>query len=247
MGYGRGADNGETAWTTPQEGAINDCVRSGLRQFYFPPPLEGESGPYDWSFLKPVASLSLASGASTLALPDDFGGLEGQLTVSASGGYLPVPIVNEGTVRAEHALKSGATGRPMMAALKPLKPTGKDKGQRFELYIYPEADQAYTLEVSYYVLADYLSTGFPHHLGGMAHGETIMGSCLAIAEQRFDDSSTVHSFKFRERLAASIGLDRRNKAQLMGYNRDRSDGYDSNYMRDLRHGWRTHTVNGVAY
>ncbi len=114
-------------------------------------------------------------------------------------------------------------GRPELAALQPLKGTGHNKGQRFQLYVWPTADADYGLSFTYYVNPDALTDSFPHHMGGMAHGETVLESCLAVAEQRLDDKSNVHSMKFRERLAASVSLDRRSKPQSLGYNRDRSD------------------------
>ena len=84
LGFGRGEEFGDTAWTTQQQAAIESCVKSGLRNFYWPPPVEGTPSSYDWSFLKPTASLALVSGQSAIQLPDDFGGFDGPLTVLTS-------------------------------------------------------------------------------------------------------------------------------------------------------------------
>jgi hypothetical protein len=46
---------------------------------------------------------------------------------------------------------------------------------------------------------------------------------------------------FKERLAASISMDRKNKAAYIGYNRDDSDGPSDVYGR---HGWQ---VAGITY
>ena len=230
-----------------QQSVIDSIVRSGLRQFYFPPPTDGASGVYDWSFLKPTATLNFASGASVIPLPDDFGGIEGQLTVSTSDStvFWPVPIVGEGQVRQCYSAYPEATGRPAAAAIRPIKGTTPTAGQRFELYLHPTADAAYTLQVTYYILPDYLTGATPYAYGGAMHAETILESCLAIAEQRLDDASAVHSAKFQERLAASIGLDRRKKPQTLGYNRDRSDGV--RWLRGDRHGEAGIRVYGVQY
>lgn len=248
LGYGRGADNGDSAWSSQQTATIEAIVRSGLRQFYFPPPLDDGGSSYDWSFLKPYASLTLASGASTVPLPEDFGGFEGQVSVTSSGSTRPWPVklYNEGQIVEAYAKTPTASGPPQMAALRPLRGTQDKRGQRYNLYVYPLADQAYTLLFAYYILADALSGTRPYAYGGMAHVETILESCLAIAEQRLDDASTVHSAKFMERLAASISLDRRNKAQTLGYNRDHSDMVDM-WDRRGRMGWNGITVNGVQF
>ncbi len=248
LGYGRGEAFGDQKWTTSQKAAIDSCVKSGLRQFYFPPPLSQTGVSYDWSFLKPTVTASLASGLDAMALPDDFGGLEGEVTVLAAGSqvYAPVALTGEGMIRELYSADPTKTGRPERVAIRPLKGTSVGKGQRFDLFVFPTADQAYTLQFQYYILPDYLSDAFPHTYGGMAHAETILESCLSIAEQRLDDRATVHSMKFQERLAASISLDRRNKPQKLGYNRDLSDGMAYGDVRDQH--WRSPiTVNGVQY
>ncbi len=234
LGYGRGADFGDTAWSTSQTANVESCVRSGVRQFYFPPPLDGTT--YDWSFLKPTLTLDFLQGNQTVALPDDFGGLEGQITLSTADDSVswPVDVTNEGKVRQYYTLAPNETGRPLRAAIQPLKGTGTARSSRSQLYLFPEADDDYVIRFQYYILPDCLDGSRPYAYGGAAHAETILESCLAIAEQRLDDTSSVHSEKFMERLAASIGLDRRNRPQTLGYNGDRSDGYlDSRYRRGL--------------
>ena len=246
LGHGRGAEFGDRAWSSQEEATIESCVRSGLRQFYFPPAVDGGSS-YDWSFLKPTAALTFPEGQNILALPDDFGGLEGRITLSTTNSQLswPIPFVGEGKVREMFSAFPDATGRPEWASLQPLKGTAAQRGQRWQLYIYPTADQDYTLEFTYYVLPDCLSGSYPHTYGGMPHAETILESCLAIAEQRVDDSSAVHSMKFQERLQASVSHDRRLKPQLLGYNGDRSDGRRWLGRRDLH--WQSSvTFNGVT-
>ena len=93
------------------------------------------------------------------------------------------------------------------------------------MFIFPTADQAYTLEFSYYLLAEALDGSRPYAYGGMAHAETIRAACLMAAEETLDDAQGLWAAKFRERLAASIMLDRRLKPQHGGYNGDHSEDY----------------------
>ncbi len=244
FGWGFG-DTSLGVYTDSQKQAvITDCVESGLRQFYTPPPIGGV--PYDWSFLKPTATLYLASGASTIQLPDDFGGFEGRITITTTSStfWFPVTIVNEGIVREQFAVNPDAVGSPKWASERWLKGTSTTGSQRAELYIFPVADQAYTLQVPYYILGDYLTGTRPYALGGAAHAETILESCLAIAEQRYRNGAGIHSAKFMERLAASIAQDRRLKPQSGGRNTDTSDCMDNYYNRDRD---VVVTVNGVSY
>ncbi len=238
LGYGRGADNGDTAWTTPQQRNIDRCVKGGLRNFYF-------SG-IEWSFLKPVAALTLAAESQTVELPDDYGGSEGRITVSTSSAdsWQPLDFGPIGAVYQKHALYPSTTGWPECCCEEPIKGTGPTQGQRFRLRVWPIADQAYTLKFQYYVLPDYLSGAFPYVYGGAMHAETVLESCLAVAEKILDDQATVHAAEFQMRLAVSKDLDARQKPQHLGYNGDRSD------MRGSRREWRdwpTVTFNGVEY
>lgn len=250
LGYGRGPDNGsDSVWTDAQKSDIDFCVASGLRQFYFPPPVEGERGSFDWSFLKPTASVQFGVGLQTVPLPDDFGGFEGPLTLlTSSTTSMPWRIEwrNEGAIREMYSVSPTQTGPPMFAALMPLKGTTGTAGQRFQLLLFPAADQTYTLQAQYYLNPDYLSGAFPFAYGGAPHAETILESCLAIAEQRRDDAMSVHTAKFKERLLASISMDRRNKPQKLGPNRDRSD--DLGWNRANAHWWApAATYNGGSF
>jgi hypothetical protein len=92
----------------------------------------------------------------------------------------------------------------------------------------------------YYVLPAMLTSGVPYPYGGATHAETILESCLAVAEQRLDDSAAVHSSKYRMCLEASVMADRRHRPQLLGYNGDRSDGRGRLTPRDRYE-------NGVTY
>jgi len=249
LGYGRGAPNGEALWTTLQLNAIQSIVKSGLRNFYFPPPVEGQESSYVWSFMKPRATSDFPAGAQFVPLPDDFGGFEGQITLQALTSQLwwPLDIRNEGDVAQYYSETPTATGRPWMAALQWLKGTAGTQGQRAQLWLFPKADTDYTLGFQYYLLPDYLDGSFPFPYGGMQHAETILESCLAVAEQRLDDATSVHTMKFNERLMASISADRVNKPQLGGYNADRSDMMDRWGRTVWNHYNDRILVNGKAY
>jgi hypothetical protein len=113
---------------------------------------------------------------------------------------------------------------------------------------WPISDQTYTLTFAYYLNPDYLSGAFPFAYGGAQHAETLLESCLAIAEKILDDAATVHAAEFEKRLAVSMDLDRRTKPQNLGYNRDQSDQQDRyRHRQDDQHGWSTVQVNGVTY
>lgn len=243
LGYGPGLDFGGAAWTARQARNARECLDSGLRMFYYP------SEPYQWSFLRPTALLSLAEGETELDLPDDFGGLEGRLTLSAdNSSWLPVQVGNEGFVREMLAREPGAAGKPVWAAVAPSRGLAAGRSSRATLVFFPQADRAYTVGARYYLLPQALTAAAPYAYGGAAHAETILAACRAAAERDFDDeTSGPQASYFKERLAASIALDARNKAQSFGYNADRSDDWPDGADRRGNHAYSAVTFDGIQY
>lgn len=244
LGYGRTSSQ----WNDAQQATINSALKSGLRQFYFTPAIENHDAGYDWSFLRPIVSLTLASAANTIALPDDFGGFEGRLTIhsTSSESFTPFDLVGVGAVLEAEAESPDQTGRPMMACVEPIKGTTALRGQRMQLHVFPTADQAYPIKFQYYLIDGALTDERPYPYGGAAHAETILAACLAAAEWLQDGMAGVQAMKFRERLAASINHDRKSKPQLFGIMRDDSDGQEWPRRSQLR--WQTQiTFNEVSY
>jgi hypothetical protein len=270
LGYGDDYDGTTPALSAAQKLHVDGCVKSGLRQFFFPPPINGRV--HKWSFLALTTSFSsvapydtgtvsssgttvTATGASWTSrtidtdyelvvdgvaypivshtnetvvisfapstafsgdtytlikryhtLPSDFGYLEGELTYNDSILYGPLRITGEGELRAleQTVLQSG---RPYLAAVRP-KVLATSAEQRWQLVLFPYPDAVYTFRYKYSVNPDMLAnTGTEYTYGGVRHAETILESCLAVAETRFDDKQDVHRSLFLERLAASVAQD----------------------------------------
>jgi hypothetical protein len=60
---GLGADS--TGWSTAETAAIARIIKKGLRQFYFPPQINQNEPPHQWSFLKPVCQLTTVAPYET--------------------------------------------------------------------------------------------------------------------------------------------------------------------------------------
>ncbi len=255
LGWGRGSDFGDTAWDSQTEAIIVTLVKSGYHQFLNTPAVPNVGSQpavaagYRWSFLTPTASLALAEDAQTIPLPDDFGGFEGQITVLTSDSTSQpwtIQWANEGVLRNRYAVMPDTTGPPMMVAQRPVKGTTPTAGQRFELFVFPIADQDYTLQGTYYVNPDALSDTFPFPYGGAQHAETLKASCIAAAELYLDDMRGPRWQYFLERLQASIAVDRRSKSPRVGYNRDRSDSAEANRLNP--HYWApAATYNSASF
>jgi hypothetical protein len=243
LGYGRNI----AVWGEQEIADVKTCVDSGVRNFYYPIP-PGETMRYDWSFMCPMREMTIAEGESEVDLPDDFGGIEGDVFVTNADGTngIEVKVENEGAIRRRFLVCADATGRPWAAAVAQPKETSTGTGQRAKLAVYPTTDDEYTLRFKYYVLGDALTESRPYPLGGSEHAETVLESCLAVAELRILGRKGEHGFEFDRRLMASVNQDRRLKPQYTGYNADRS--YRRWGQVGNRRWWfnqRPITINGV--
>lgn len=243
-GHGLGERFGDPEWPDDVQRDITRAVKSGLRLVYFTQELPGIPGGYSWSFLQPTSEIAISSGVETVPLPDDFGGILGDVIPIGSSGtaYTPVPIVGPGQLYQARALSSTQTGRPTMAMIEPLRGTTPQRGNRYQMRVWPIPDGDYTANVWYYLLPNATSDSLPFVYGGAAHAETFKAACRASWELDMDNTRGPEWERFVERLRTSIAIDRRNKPLVLGPNLDRSDGdYD-----DLHNGRTVFTVNGVT-
>lgn len=247
VGFYLGWQRDPDGWNTKQIESIESCVRSGLRQFYFPPVLPGMAASHEWSFLRPSVALKVPSGSLEISLPDDFGFIDGPITYGGSDTAIPstIPVTGGGQILARRSENPSMTGRPIMAAVVPNREAMPTRGPRAKLAVWPIPGADYTFTFTYSVLPDALTDSRPYPYGGAAHAETILASCLSFAEQRLDNMMGVQKGAFLERLAASVAFDRRLKPAVLGYNGDGSDG--APMTRSDTHGFATVTVGGVTY
>jgi hypothetical protein len=247
LGWGRGPDYGEPAWDARKTASLNATMNSGLRNFYYPSPMPGETQSYDWSFLRPTKQIALPQGEYLIDLPDDFGGLEGEIRLVDSGRRaMAIKQSSEQVVRQQIYNFPSQTGQPEVVAIVLPTKTDASKGQRSQLLVFPTADIAYVLEFQYYILPDSLSDSFPFTLGGATHSQTVLASCLAAAELFLNNERGPMYMEFVNRMSASISLDRRNKAQSFGMNDDPSFNAGTRYNRPYSPFNVPITYNGVT-
>lgn len=243
LGWGRGADFSDTAFTARQQRDLDAIIKGALRSFYFPAPLPGESTSYDWSFMRPTRQVTFPSAASTIDLPDDFGGLEGTVRlVGSTTRPVEIPVVTDAMVARQFSETPDQTGTPLMCAIRPLRATTQTKGPRHQLYVFPTADQDYTFEYRYYFLPDALIASFPYPQGGTMHAETIRAAVKAAAELHKDNQPGPMAAYYVDRMKASVALDRRQKPQVYGIVTD--PGYNAD--RNGYPGWRHYEQQNVV-
>jgi len=189
-------------------------------------------------------TFSIASEGS-FTLPDNFGTIEGGFTFDKDDDrYTQIKVTSESNIRSFRQRDYGPAV-PKWAAIRPLASDGSG-GQRYEVVFERDPDSVYNLWYQYSVLSEMVSDSNPYPLGGASHSETILESCLSIAEQRMEDNEGLHYKKFLERLAASIQYDRRaSNVEVLGYNADNSDGQRT--VKANRMGGNVVTYEGVEY
>jgi hypothetical protein len=147
-------------------------------------------------------------------LSDDFGFLDGRLYFAADDdAWRPMEVSPEGRVyslRQRDWTASGNGDFPEVAAIVPINSTGSAEGQRHNLSVWPTpvSGATMTLTYKYHALQNALTLSRPFALGGAAHFETLLSSCLAMAEDFMEDQRGPKWARWMERLTASVGHDR---------------------------------------
>lgn len=241
LGRFMGWNRTTASWSASQVLDSEAILDKGLRQFYSPPILPGEATTHEWSWMKPIGSLTTVSGQLDYQLPDDFGGLCGDFTFgSDNSAATPLRLGSDERVRKLRQLQTEANTYPTWCAIVPMLSDG-DEPQRFHLML-DHCGGEYRLEYRYYCNPYRMTSSKPYPLGGQPHSETLRASVLAAAELELDDKKDVRWQDFIERLQASVAHDRRVNATNFGYNGDRSGG--SYIPRDRS---QRVTFEGVSY
>jgi len=152
------------------------------------------------------------------------------------GGPARISIVDEASLRQleQTAPKSDL---PRYAAVRPKRSEG-DGVQRWEVLFYPTPNDNRTLHYRYAVAPPPISADRKWPYGGKQHAETILQSCLAVAEEREAKAQGPATARFMERLAASIQLDlmtaRNTEDGMWPLDQDPTDlSIDHNYLKRI--------------
>lgn len=215
-------------WTHDQFELVDSIIQDGIRQFYTPPPVPIARWGHEWSFLRPVGTVTTVAGTGDYELPDGFIGLHGDLTFQPNEGCAAVTVTGEQQIRKLRQQLSGVSnGRPRYAAVRPKASDGA-ANLKHEILFWPIPDKAYTLTYENVTPAQRLTAANPYPLGGVKHADTIKASVLDMAERKSPGGGKgVHHQVFLERLAASILADRKQRsAEYMGVSINATEGYE---------------------
>ena len=204
-----------------EKSEVDAHIQSGVRNFYHPPKMEGVDENFEWSFLRMECSIETTPGVAVYRMPDGFGRVAGTIGFGGEDMHIPpVGIVPLSTV--EGLLRSGKAGAPRVAAFVPRQSFG-EHGQYVEMRVFPVPDRVYVLRFRGDSDTGRISEERPFPLGGHMFSELVIESCLAVAEQRSNDESGLHTQLFNELLVSMIAKDRKSSAAVFGQMGDMPD------------------------
>lgn len=191
------------SWSYEQDRMANAIVQAGIKRFYNG-VLAGESN-HDWSFLQINATLSLTNGDFDYDLPATFGTVASEFTLSAGSSARPLKMVDESEVRKLQA-SSNESGTPLYVAIRP-KAVALTATQAWEAIFYPKPNDSFTVSYRYRASTVQADGTNLYPLGTDVHADTILASCLSVAELRKAKQRGACHEDYMERLAASIRID----------------------------------------
>lgn len=204
---------------------VRRILDRGLRQFYYPPLLNGQFTAWKWSFLRPVKTLSVVADDGDYDLPSDVGSIDGSLTYANQTVYPPLKEVSENAIREHRQSLELAKGRPQFYAVR-LKGGDGTAAQVLEILLAPTPDAVYTLSYKANVRPSRITASKPYPLSGPEDSEALLTSCLAVVE---DDVRGPHYEKFIGLLAGAVKRDQaRTVPDFLGRLVDRS-GVDTGF------------------
>ena len=217
---------------------IQDVIDQGYHELCFPAP--ADESYFIWSWLLERADItfgrvSSASNAAVLnagdghELPENFGQfIESSITYREGLDHPSVTLISQKEYRGEQA-RDNSTGVPKYLTWRQ-KAFTSSTGRRFEALLQPSPGIEFfdtdehdgtdfkterkQLEYMYRVIPEQLTPTDRYPLCGAIHSDTLMKACQAVAERKLGDDAGIYEAKFKERLAASIAIDRAVKATM---------------------------------
>lgn len=206
-----------TALTEDQKDEVDGYIQSGVRNFYYPPKMEGVDENFEWNFLRQQGAISTAAGVSDYKLPNGFGRITGQIRIACDpslGVHKNIVVIPYGEIM--RMMSAPRTGVPRFAATISIKEYG-DAGQKKKLVLFPIPDKTYALDFDCDADNGRLNAeDRPFPLGGTMFSELVKESCLAVAERDANDEEGIHVQNFNRLLVSMIARDHKSGGQCFG-------------------------------
>jgi len=184
---------------------IHDCIRDGLNRVYTA---------YDWSFFKPVKTISTVDGTSAYDLPTGYESIESEMhyALGEDTFYPPVRERSDSQIR-RWQQRDDEEGRPLYFSVRTAE-FDPEVGSGRQLILYPTPDDEYTLYANMTLKPTMIDATNQYPVGGETLAVVITEACLAAAEHNLDDGEGIHEKQLLQLLPLAIMADQHKSSPM---------------------------------
>jgi hypothetical protein len=181
-----------TTGTAPTDTDLTTCkdiCQRGLRQFLY--PIDMHTGDYwEWSFLRPLHTMSLLDGKWRYQLPEDFSSIITDPTYSADDNFKQMAKTTPDNIM--NLMAAGVVDYAPYYYSIVTSTYDPEIGEFEEIWFYPKPDSSYRVQF-YYKSDPTKATDADEFLpGGVKSTEAILENCFAVAESQEDEVLGIH-------------------------------------------------------
>lgn len=179
-----------TAPTGTDLTTCKDICQRGLRQFLY--PIDARTGDYwEWSFLRPIYTMTLLDGKWRYQLPEDFSSIIADPVYADDEGFGQIARTTPENIQNLRA--AGVVNYAPYYYAIVTSDYDPEIGEFSEIWFYPECDSTYRVQFPYKSDPTKASNAADFLPGGVKATEAILENCLAVAESQEDDVLGIHT------------------------------------------------------
>ena len=189
-----------SGWSSDQVYDINNCIDDGLRRVYLA---------HDWSFFRPVKTITTVDGTATYDMPTGCESVESKMhyAIGESDYYPPIEQRSESEIRRRRQdTEATDTDRPRFFSVTTGAYDGSTGSTR-SITFWPTPDDEYVLSAVYRFRPTMLDNSAPYPVGNEIMAQVITEACLAAAERGFDERGKQHEDLYQQMLPRAIQAD----------------------------------------
>jgi hypothetical protein len=169
---------------------VKSMVLRGCRQFLYPVDVRTREY-WEWSFLRPLHSMTLKSNKWRYLLPEDFSSIITNPTYSEDDNFKQIARTTPDNIM--NLMAAGEVDYAPYYYAIVTSDYDPEIGEMDEIWFYPKPDSSYSIQFFYKSDPMKVSNDSDFLPGGVKSTEAILENCLAIAEQENDNMLGTHT------------------------------------------------------
>lgn len=179
-----------TAPTLTDLTTCKDICMRGLRRFLY--PIDDRTGDYwEWSFLRPLHTITLLDGKWRYQLPEDFSSIITDPTYSEDDNFKQMAKTTPDNIM--NLMAAGDVDYAPYYYSIVTSEYDPEIGEFDEIWFYPKSDSSYRIQFYYKSDPIKVENAAEFLPGGVKSTEAILENCLAIAESQEDEVLGIHT------------------------------------------------------